>query len=852
MNEHLPQPGRLRRVMAKVGSTIAAIAIVTQAGYAQTDTVKTKEPPKADTVRTDSVKKKDEKKKGPKPFAEIIKPEAQTQKGLFNVHKLDDAYFFEVGDSLLGKDILLVTRLSKAGADMRAGMSGYAGDPVNQSVIRFEKGPSDKLFIRSVSFSEYAKDSTQAMYQAVVRSNLQPIAAAFDIKALSVDSMGSVVDVSAFLNGDNDLFFFHGNVKKTLKLGGYQADKSYIEQVSAYPKNAEIRTVKTYAKSEGGTATVELNTSIVGLPDRPMQPRYADNRVGYFTVGYTDFDKDPQGVERVSFVKRWRLEPKDWAAYRRGQLVEPVKPIVFYIDPATPKQWVPYLIQGVNDWQVAFEKAGFKNAIYALEAPTKEQDSTWSLDDARFSAIVYKASSVPNASGPSIADPRTGEILESHIDWYHNVMRLLRNWYFIQAAPMDKRAQRLTFSDELMGQLIRFVSSHEVGHTLGLRHNFGSSATTPVEKLRDKKWVEAHGHTPSIMDYARFNYVAQPEDNIGEKGLFPRIGDYDTWAIEWAYRQFPQFKDADAEAGHLNNWVIEKNKNPRLWFGHEMNPSDPRSQSEDMGDNAMLASEYGIRNLKRVVDNLPEWTKVDNKGYGNLDELYKEVNTQFGRYIGHVLKNIGGVYETPKTVEQEGPVYTYVTKTIQQEAFAFLDAQVLNTPHWLAVPSIYERIGGSPLTTVGAHQARVVSELFNPSRLQRLIAGEAALGETAYRVTDLFDDLQNAVWRELEQGLTTDMYRRNLQKAYIEKLGDLAKPKPAPAAPANLPPGTSVRTGGSATTNTDIQSIAKYQLKRLREAITATLPRANTDTWTKVHWEDCIDRINESLPDTDK
>ncbi|MFB2120783.1 zinc-dependent metalloprotease [Parapedobacter sp. 2B3] len=820
-------------------------------GFGQTDTVKSRvDTIRADTAAADSAKKKKPEAKGPKPYAEVIKPEAKSQKGLIYVHELDDKYFFEVGDSVLGRDMLLVTRLAKAGANMRSGMSGYAGDPVNQAVIRFEKGAKHKLFIRKVSFSEYSKDSTQSMYQAVTRSNLQPIAASFDIAAFSPDSTGSVVDVTKFLEGDNDLLFFgSADIKKALKLGGYQSDKSYTEGVTTYPMNTEIKTVKTYARSEGGTATVELNTSIVKLPENPMQPRYADNRVGYFTVGYTDFDKDPQGVEQVRLVKRWRLVPKDWAAYRRGELVEPVKPIVFYIDPATPKKWVPYLIQGVNDWQAAFEKAGFKNAIYALEAPTKAQDSTWSLDDARYSAIVYKASSVPNASGPSIADPRTGEIMESHINWYHNVMRLLRNWYFIQAAPNDKGAQRLAFSDELMGQLIRFVSSHEVGHTLGLRHNFGSSSSTPVEKLRDKKWVEAHGHTPSIMDYARFNYVAQPEDNISEKGLFPRIGDYDTWAIEWGYRLFPQFENADAEQGHLNKWVIDKNKDRRLWFGHESNPSDPRSQSEDMGDNAMLASTYGIRNLKRVVENLPGWTETENEGYSGLAELYREVNTQFGRYIGHVIKNIGGVYETPKTVEQRGAVYSAVPKTIQKEALAFLETQVLHTPEWLIVPEIYERIGGSPLSTVGAHQLRVVNNLFDTDRLQRLVEAEVAAGdpEEAYGILEYFKDVHAMVWRDLDGTEAADVYRRNLQKSYIAKLAELASPKPVATA-ASVPSGVVVRVvrNGNDLAHSDIRSLAKYQLRNLKSALEASIP-AISDVMTKIHVQDCLDRVEEAL-----
>lgn len=823
-------------------------------GFAQTDTIKQViDTLQVDSAVADTAKQKKPEDKGPKPFSEVIKPGAKSQKGLIHVHQVDDKYFFEVGDSVLGKDLLLVTRLAKAGADMRSGMRGYAGDPVNQTVIRFEKAAKDKLLIRKVSFSEYSKDSSQPMYEAVTRSNLQPIAAAFDIAAFSADSTGSVIDVTKFLEGDNDLLFFgSADIKKALKLGGYQADKSYTEGVKTYPINTEIKTVKTYGRTGGGTATVELNTSIVKLPDNKMQSRYFDPRVGFFTVGYTDFDKDPQGVERVNLIKRWRLEPKDWAAYRRGELVEPVKPIIFYIDPATPKKWVPYLIQGVNDWQVAFEKAGFKNAIYALEAPSKEQDSTWSLEDARYSAIVYKASSVPNASGPSIADPRTGEIMESHINWYHNVMQLVRNWYFIQAAPNDKAAQRLDFSDELMGQLIRFVSSHEVGHTLGLRHNFGSSSSTPVEKLRDKKWVEEHGHTPSIMDYARFNYVAQPEDNISEKGIFPRIGDYDTWAIEWGYRLFPQYDGPDDELGHLNKWVIEKSKDRRLWFGTETNPSDPRSQSEDMGDNAMLASTYGIKNLQRVVDNLPEWTKTDNKGYEGLAELYQEVNTQFGRYIGHVVKNIGGIYETPKTVEQEGVVYSVVPKAIQKDALAFLDEQVLNTPEWLIVPDIYARIGGNPLSTVGAHQLRVINDLFNTARLQRLVDAEVSVTnpEDAYGVMEYFGDVHDIVWRNLENGGAADVYRRNIQKNYIAKLAELANPKPEePANDANAVLMRLIRSSVNVE-NTDIRSMAKYQLRSLKSALDTAIP-STSDAMTKIHLEDCLDRIDEALKSED-
>ncbi|TMI85887.1 MAG: DUF5117 domain-containing protein, partial [Bacteroidetes bacterium] len=546
---------------------------------------------------------------GPRPYKEVITDKAKTDDGLFKVHKIDDKYFFEIPDSLMNRDILVVNRISKAAAGMRiGGFFGYAGDQIGQNVIRFQKGPNNKLFLLNISYAEYAKDSTSPMFTAVNNSNIQPIAAAFDIRSLGKDSTGVVIEVTDYINGDNDVLHFSGSLKSSLRFASIQSDKSYIVSVKSYPINVEIKTVKTYSRmaslpgAAGGTSsnmTVELNSSLVLLPKSPMQARYFDKRVGYFNVGYVDYDANPQGVESISVVQRWRLEPKDedMEKYKRGELVEPKKQIVYYIDPATPKKWIPYLMLGVNDWQVAFEKAGFKNAIVAKVAPTWREDSTWSLDDARNSAIVYKPSDIANASGPRISDPRSGEIMESHINWYHNVMELIHDWYMIQAGPNDPKARKMLYDDELMGQLIRFVSSHEVGHTLGLRHNFGSSSSVPVENLRNKAWVEANGHTPSIMDYARFNYVAQPEDNISEVGLFPRIGDYDKWAIQWGYKLFPQFKSAEEEQGYLNRWVIDSLKNRRLWWGDgESNQDDPRSQTEDLSNDAVKASMYGIKN----------------------------------------------------------------------------------------------------------------------------------------------------------------------------------------------------------------------------------------------------------------
>ena len=804
---------------------------------------------------------------GPKAYKDVITDKAKTDEGLFKVHKIDDKYFFEIPDSLLNREILVVNRISKAATGMRAGFFGYAGDQIGQNVVRFEKGPKDKIFLRTISYAEYAKDSTSPMFWAVTNSNIQPIAAAFDVKAYGKDSTGgspsasSVIEVTDYVNSDNDVLFFNSNIKSAVRIGGLQTDKSYIVSIRSFPINVEITTVKTYARApiapggfggpggpSGGNLTVELNSSMVLLPKVPMQPRNFDARIGYFTVGYTDFDSNPQGVESVQLIKRWRLEPKDedMEKYKRGELVEPKKQIVFYIDPATPKKWVPYLMEGVNDWTVAFEKAGFKNAIVAKAAPTKKEDPDWSLEDARYSAIVYKPSDVANASGPSISDPRSGEIMESHINWYHNVMELLQNWYMIQASPSDTAARKMVFSDELMGQLIRFVSSHEVGHTLGLRHNWGSSSTVPVENLRNKAWVDANGHTPSIMDYARFNYVAQPEDHIDENGLFPRIGDYDKWAIQWGYRRFYQFKDGDGEKAFVNKWVIDSLKNPRLFWGDgETNQDDPRNQTEDLGDDAMKASAYGIKNLQYLMPKLLEWTKEDNKDYTSLSDIYSQVTGQFTRYMGHVSRNVGGINLTPKTVEQSGAVYEYVPKARQKEAVDFLNKQLFTTPVWLADNKIYDRIGGTPLVTIGNIQDNVLNRLFSTSTMNKLIQFEAEEGTKAYSVTEMFSDLKKGIWSELATKKKIDMYRRNLQKSYINILsGIIAPPKTSETT-------IIINFGGTSrpqlsVDKSDIKSIVRAQLIALRTEIKAAIPTI-PDEMSRYHLQDVITRIDDAL-----
>jgi hypothetical protein len=792
---------------------------------------------------------------GPKPYREVITSKAISDAGMFWVHMVEGRYFFEIPDSLFYRDILTVNRISKAAAGMRiGGFFGYGGDMIGQGVIRFEKGPNNKVFLRSISYAEYVKDSTSPMFTAVSNSNIQPIAASFDIKAFGKDSTGAVIDITDYISGDNDVLHFNPALKSMLRLASLQSDKSYVVSVRSYPINVEIKAVKTYGRSTmpatagaaptpGGNMTMELNSSMVMLPKSPMQPRYFDPRVGYFAVGYTDFDLNPQGVKSVMMIKRWRLEPKegDMEKYRRGELVEPQKPIIFYIDPATPKKWVPYLIEGVNDWQGAFEKAGFKNAIMAKMAPTWAEDSSWSLDDARNSAIVYKPSDIPNASGPSIADPRSGEIMESHINWYHNVMNLVRDWYFIQTAAVDPKARKMKFDDELMGRLIRFVSSHEVGHTLGLRHNYGSSSSVPVEKLRDKAWLEIHGHTPSIMDYARFNYVAQPEDNISGEGLMARIGDYDRWAIEWGYKLFPEYKSPEAEKTLLNKWVIEKLKDNRLWFGSETNADDPRSQSEQVGDDAVKGSVYGIKNLKRIVPNLEQWTREPNEDYSNLKQLYNSLAGQYTRYINHVAKYVAGIMETPKKVEESGPVYEIVPAYKQKEAVEFINANLFQTPTWLINQDIYGKTGLSGLTVIGTIQDQVLNRLLGSRTLNKLIDADGAIGNRAYQIMDLLGDLKKGIWSELPTRKPVDIYRRNLQKSYTNILLGLIKPVGSTITVGNV-----TVNMGNTNDKTDIKSVVRAHLAQLRNEINSGAS-AISDPMTKYHLQDLSKRIDNEL-----
>ncbi len=783
---------------------------------------------------------------GLKTYAQVITPKAKSSFGFLTVHKVDNNYFFEIPDSMLNRDILIVNRISKAPTSRQKSRVGYPGDILGSKVIRFENKDNKRILVREYSYRERSENK-DGMFQSVRNSNTQPIVANFGIETIKKDSLtrNYVINVSVFLQKENPLFSFDADSKEYIGLLNMVGEGTYIDTLKAFPKNIEISTTVTYQSKKGMSnvgfletgspripLTYELNSSMVLLPEVPMKARLFDPRVGYFTVGYTDFDSNPQGIEYKKLITRWRLEPKDEAAYLRGELVEPKKPIIIYIDPATPKKWVPYLIQGVNDWQVAFEKAGFKNAIYALEAPT--DDPSWSLEDARHSAIVYKPSDIPNASGPHINDPRTGEILETHINWYHNVMSLLRDWYMIQAGTIDEAARKMQLDDELMGQLIRFVSSHEVGHTLGLRHNFGSSHTVPVEKLRDKAWVEANGHTPSIMDYARFNYVAQPEDGITRAGIFPRIGIYDKWSIEWGYRWLPQFQTPEDEVAFSNQSIIKKLKTDvRYTFGTESDPNDPRNQSEDLGDDSMLASLYGIKNLKRIVPQILTWSYEPNKSYAGAGEIYSGVVSQFNRYLGHVTKNVAGIYSNSITVEQTDEIAReFVPANIQKRAIAFLNEQLFTTPEWLIDRQLMEKAKILPVNVICSLQSGVLARLINKNTLDKMSENEILNGKKAYTSAQMFNDLKKVIWSNLGQ---SDIYKRNMQKAYVENLINLLDKK------GNADKNAS----GKRPAYSEAPAIAHGQLTELKRLTTSAA--SMTSGTAKGHYQNLITLIDNAL-----
>jgi hypothetical protein len=792
---------------------------------------------------TFSQKKDDSKKdtKKEKTYSDIITDKTVTDNGLFDVHKIDDKYYYEINDSLLGRDMLMVTRIVKMATELPLNRH-----KMSEQVLKWEKFDNN-ILLKQASYSKFANDSLPISI-AVSNSNFEPIIASFKISVKNKDKNSYVIDVTSLYKNDVKMFGFPQSTRKTYKISSLDSKLSFIESIRSFPLNIETKHIKTYKSSDSrnGQISMVLNNSMVLLPKEPMRRRYFDERVGWFTSSQTDYGIDNQEAETVRYLDRWRLEVKDEdiEKFKSGELVEPKKPIVYYLDPATPKKWRKYLKDGIEDWNVAFEAAGFKNAVIVKYPPTKEEDPDWSPEDVRYSTVRYLASPSLNANGPHVSDPRSGEIIESDINWYHNVMKLLRNWYFVQTAAVNPDARGVEFKNEVMGELIRFVSSHEFGHTIGLPHNMGSSSAYPVDSLRSATFTKKYGTAPSIMDYARFNYVAQP----GDEGVAlmpsdwdtPNVGVYDIYAVKWGYKPILDVTHEE-EKSILQSWITEKADDLKYRFGSA--GIDPSSQTEDLGDNAVKASEYGIANLKRIMPNLIKWTTEDGETYDELEYMYNQVLGQFRRYMGHVANNIGGVYQYFKTADQDGAVYTHVSKEHQKACVNFLNNHLFNTPYWMIEKDILNKIEFAGMTNrIRTVQSSYLNNILDFGKMARMIENEALNGNNAYTLENFMNDVKNGIWSELRNGKKIDVYRRNLQRTYIQRLGYIManeQPRRQGSFWANYTTPVNVAVS-------DIRSSTLGTLLNLRKELSKSVKKYS-DQNTKNHLNYCIGLINNAL-----
>jgi len=785
-------------------------------------------------------------RRAPRPYAQVITDKAVTDAGVFAVHKVEDRWYFELPDSLLGRDHLLVTRI----AGVPAGIGGFlsAGSSVNERLVRFERS-GDRILLRSLATDAYADDSL-AIAISVRENNVGPVLGGFPIAAFGKDSATYVLDVTEFLAGDTPaLSGITGAQRRTWQVRRLDPARSAVDAIKSFPMNIEVHQTQTFdagappGDADAATLTVETRQSLVLLPKVPMRPRYADDRIGFFTVERINYGLDEQKAATQTFIRRWRLEPKDPVAYARGELVEPVKPIVYYLDPATPAKWRPYVRAGVNAWSRVFERAGFKNAVIAMDPPTKAMDPDWDPEDIRYSVVRWAASTVRNAVGPSTSDPRTGEIIESDITWYHNHMRSYRNRLLIETGAANPAVRTLEIPEEVMGETMTQVITHEVGHALGLPHNMIASASFPTDSLRSRAFTSRYGVSATIMDYARQNYVAQPGDGLGPKDYIRRLGPFDEFVIEWGYRVLTEAATPEAERPLLNTMLASSTG----MFAYRYLPqglvgTDPRAQTEDLGDDPVKSTTYAIANLKKVVPNLVAWTTRPGESYEDLAELHGELLGMWSTYMGHVTNIVGGMQVDPKVADQAGPVWQVVPVARQRAALGFLTAQAFDTPSWLVTADILNRIGptASGMGTLATRQAAVLTSLTQPARLDRLAQSSSIQPGVGYDVNGFLGELTAAVLGTA----APDANRRLLQRVYVERLDALVNPPAPTAAPAGAPPGF-----GPPPVNvrrTDITAAARAQLRAVQASARAR-GAAATGPIVRAHWLDLADRVGRVL-----